>query len=373
MSEKVRIGIIGTGIIGKQHVQQYKDVPEAEVVAVCDIRPDEANRVAQLNNIPLVYTDYRELLKRDDIDSIDVCVHNWLHAPVAIAALEAGKNVYCEKPMSWRYNDAKAMYEAAQRTGKMLHVQLSTIYSPEARAAKRLIDAGHLGNIYYVKSSWYRRRGRPFVDGYATPEFVNKATAGGGATIDCGIYHIGRMMWLLGNPGVISVSGSTYQMVDNMYADRRESSHYSVEEIGMGMVRLDGGVTYWFEEAWAIQSDKGPGDYVYGAKAGLSVEPLGYFSTLSDLEMDATFDVKTADWRWHQVDPLAKGFDNSQRHWVWAQLGRVPLINTAEIALKTSLISEGIYLSSHLGREVTLAEIEQAPADYRQEALPITV
>ncbi len=85
--------------------------------------------------------------------------------------------------------------------------------------------------------------------------------------------------------------------------------------------------------------------------------------------MDATFDVKTADWRWHQVDPMTAGYDNSQRHWVWAQLGRVPLLDTAGIALKTAKISEGIYLSSHLKREVTAAEIEQATTDYRLAGL----
>ena len=85
--------------------------------------------------------------------------------------------------------------------------------------------------------------------------------------------------------------------------------------------------------------------------------------------MDATFDVKTADWRWHQCDPLTAGYDNSQRHWVWAQLGRVPLIDTAGLALKTSQITEGIYLSGVLGREVTAEEIEKTPVKVRLDAV----
>ncbi|NLF02352.1 MAG: gfo/Idh/MocA family oxidoreductase, partial [Anaerolineales bacterium] len=76
--------------------------------------------------------------------------------------------------------------------------------------------------------------------------------------------------------------------------------------------------------------------------------------------MDATFDVKQADWRWHQCDPLTAGYDESQRHWVWAQLGRVPLIDTAGLALKTAQITEGVYLSAHYGREVTAQEVEEA-------------
>ena len=370
MSDRVRIGIIGVGQIGKHHLNQYAEIPEAEVVAAADIRSDELARVAAQYGIPNTYTDYRELLKRDDIQCVDVCLHNRLHAPVTIAALEAGKNVYCEKPMSWTYPEAKAMVEAANRLGLKLHIQLSTIYAPEARAAKRLIDDGHLGEIYYAKSSHYRRRGRPYVDGYGTAQFVQTATAGGGAMLDMAVYHIARMMWLLGNPGLVSVSGSTYQKLDNMYPARRENGHYDVEELGMGLVRLAGGITYFIEEAWAIHSDEPDGDHVFGSHGGLRVEPFKYFTTLSDMEMDATFDVRQADWRWHQCNPNEAGYDNSQRHWVWAQLGRVPLLDTAGLALKTAMITEGIYLSGLLGREVTADEIERAPAGARLTLKP---
>ncbi len=366
MGDKVRIGVIGVGQIGKHHLRQYQEVPEAEVVAVADIREDEARRVAQEFGIPYVYTDYHDLLRRDDIQSVDVALHNRLHAPVTIDALEAGKNVYCEKPMSWTYREARQMVDTAKRLGRLLHIQLATLYSPEARAAKRLIDEGRLGEIYYAKSSHYRRRGRPYVDGYGTAQFVQRATAGGGAMLDMAVYHIGRMMWLLGNPAVETVSGRTYQKLNNMYADRRANSGYDVEELGMGLVRLAGGVTYFIEEAWAIHSDQPDGDHIFGTQAGLRVDPFGFFTTFSDMEMDATFDLKTADWRWHQCDSTTAGFDNSQRHWVWAQLGRVPLLDTAGVALKTAEITEGIYLSSHLGREVTAEEIAQAdPATYR--------
>jgi predicted dehydrogenase len=365
MPDKVRIGIIGVGMIGKYHISQYKDMPDVEITAICDLREDEALRVARENGITYVYTDYHEMLKHDEIQSVDVCVHNRQHAELTIAALTAGKNVYCEKPMSWAYCEARSMYDTAKQTGRMLHVQLSSIFAPEARAAKRLIEDGHLGHIYNAKSSTYRRRGRPWVDGYGMKEFVSKTTAGAGATVDTGVYHIARIMWLLGNPEVITVSGSIHQELENMYPDRRASGKYDVEELGMGFVRLAGGITYSFEEAWAINSDKQAGDYVYGSRAGLRIEPLTYFTTLSDMEMDGTFDVKQADWRWHQVNPQTVAYDHSQRHWIAAQLGRVPLLDTAGLALKATKISEGIYLSSHLKREVTSEEIEQTTIDYR--------
>ncbi len=360
MSAQVGLGIIGTGQIGKHHIRRYRDIPEAKIVAVADIREDEARRVAQEYDIRSVYTDYQEMLERDDITSVDVCLHNRLHKPMTLDALAAGKNVYCEKPMSWTYRDARAMYDAAKASGRMLHIQLATLYAPTTRAAKRLIDAGHLGEIYYAKSSHYRRRGRPFVDGYGTRAFVNTATSGGGAMLDMAVYHISRMLFLLGNPGLITVSGSTYQKVDNMYEDRRQMSGYNVEELGMAFVRLSGGITFLMEEAWAIHSDTVESDYVFGSKGGLRVDPLRYYTTLADMEMDGTFDVKQADWRWHQCDPTTADRDDSQKHWIAAQLGRVPLIDSAGIALNTAFITEGVYISAHLGREVSAEEIESA-------------
>src|SRR5512140_2633567 len=95
---KVRIGVIGTGQIAKQHLERYAKIPEAEIVAVCDIREDEMERVARQYNVPYMSPNYQDLLAREEIDSVDVCVHNFLHAPITIDALKAGKNVYCEKP-----------------------------------------------------------------------------------------------------------------------------------------------------------------------------------------------------------------------------------------------------------------------------------
>src|SRR5579862_6227260 len=133
--KKIRVGIIGIGIIGKHHIDNYKKIDGADIVAVADINEKECKRVADTYQIPHWYGDFRELLKRDDIDAVDVCLHNNLHLPVTVAALEAGKNVYCEKPMAGSYIDAETMLETAKKTGKKLHIQLANIYSNESRAA----------------------------------------------------------------------------------------------------------------------------------------------------------------------------------------------------------------------------------------------
>jgi len=345
------------GQIGKRHIERYLKIPDAEIVAIADIDKPEARRVGAKYDIPNVFFHSRDLLKIDEIEAVDVCLHNNLHAPATLLAMEAGKHVYCEKPMAGAYLDAKRMYDAAKRLRRKLTIQLGTLFSMETKAAKRLIDAGHLGKLYYAKSFGFRRRGRPYVDGYGAAEFVQKKWAQGGALFDMGVYHIANVLYLLGNPAVKTVSGGTAQEID-MYEHRRKHASYQVEELGFGFVRLARNVRLFIEESWALHLDGAEGSVVAGAKGGVRLSPFGYFSTLCDMPVDARFDLGGSDSRWHSCLADTDAYDSPQHHWIAALLGRVPLLDTAGIALNTMKISEGIYLSQKLGREVTAAEIE---------------
>jgi len=355
---KIRIGIIGCGQIAQQHMQNYKDIPDAEMVVCCDLNREAAEKSAAKFGIPEVTTDFREILNRDDIDAVDVCLYNNLHAPVSIAALEAGKHTYCEKPMAGTYVDAVAMRDAAIRTGKKLHIQLGTLYSNEVKAAKELIDAGELGNVYHSRSTGFRRRGRPYVDGYATPPFVQKKNAAGGALYDMGVYHISAHLFLLGNPKVERITGKTYQEIW-MDEKRRDIAQYDVEELGLGFVRFEGNKSLDIIEAWAVNLDGLDGNVILGSAAGIRLWPFGFFKNYGNLAMSATADIGAASFRWETVEGLGKKYGNSQSHWIAALNDEVELIPTAEIALNTMLISEGIYLSEKLGREVTAEEVQE--------------
>ena len=360
MAEKLRIGLIGTGQIAKNHLKRYADIPEAEIVAVCDIREDEARQVAEgLDSKPEVFTDFRKLLDMKDVEAVDVCLHNNLHAPVSVAAMEAGKDVFCEKPLAGSYADAHKMIETRERTGRILHMQSNPLFKDEMLAAERLMKEGHLGDIYYAKSSSYRRRGRPFVDGYGTPAFVQKKNASGGALYDMGVYHILRVLHLLGNPAIRTISGATHQQVA-MYEDRRESSGYDVEELGVGFVRLEGDITFFIEEAWAINLGSTDGTKIVGSKGGLSLDDFAFHSTLGDMEMDAKFNLSAARTRWQRCGMVGNEHTNSNAHWVAVLQGRAQLIDTAAMGLNMMLMAEGIYLSQKLGREVTPDEVMEA-------------
>jgi predicted dehydrogenase len=356
MADRVRVGVIGAGQIGTRHLETYQTIPEAEVVAVADLFPQKLETARARFGVKNGYADFRELLARTDIDAVDVCVHNNKHAPIAIAALRAGKNVYCEKPMAGTYRDAKDMALEARKQGRMLHIQMATVFSTASRAARRLIAEGALGRIYYARSFGYRRRGRPFVDGYGTANFVARSISGGGALYDMGIYHIAQILHLIGNPAVRTVTGAAHQELD-MYEDRRAFSGYGVEEMGLGWVRLEGGISFDIEETWAVHHDGSEASKILGSQGGLRLEPLAWFSSLGDMPLSGTFDLAASEERWRACRPETTWEESPQRHWVGALLGRLPLLPTADYALNTALICEGIYFSSAMGRELTADEI----------------
>jgi predicted dehydrogenase len=353
----VNIGVIGTGLIGHSHLENYKKCPDANVVAVCDINEQGARDAAVKFGVKDVYTDFRKVLARDDIQAVDVCLHNNLHAPVTIAALRAGKHVYCEKPLAGSYADAVMMVETAKETGKHLAMQLGTLFNDGTLAAKRLIDDGALGHIYYAKSYGFRRRGRPYVDGYATPAFVQKKTAAGGALYDMGVYHICQMLYLLGAPKILTVSGATHQEID-MYEHRRKAAGYDVEELGVGFVRLDGGISFVIEEAWALNLGGGESSRIAGSKGGVTLDPFTYHTTIGDMEMNANVDVGSARGRWKRVWPEQfEPFDGNQQHWVAVVQGKTPPLPSAAVGRDMMLIAEGMFMSQALGREVTAEEV----------------
>ncbi|HEY0868360.1 MAG TPA: Gfo/Idh/MocA family oxidoreductase [Fimbriimonas sp.] len=356
---KVRIGIIGCGQIAQSHMDNYAKIPEAEMVAFADINREAACTSAEKHGVENVYEDFRELLKRDDLDAVDVCLHNNLHMPVTVEALESGRHVYCEKPMAGSYRDAVAMLDAAHKAGRNLHIQLATLYSNETRAAKELIELGELGDVFHARSQGFRRRGRPYVDGYGTPTFVQKRNSAGGALYDMGVYHISQALYLLGNPKVDRISGKTYQRID-MDAGRREKSGYDVEELGMGFVRMENDLSLDLIESWAANLDSFEGSYILGSKGGVRLSPFGFFKNIGNIELNATANMGSARFRWDNVVGDGEVYGSSQGHWIAALQGKVDLLPTAEIALNTMLISEGIYLSQERNREVAADEVLEA-------------
>ena len=171
-----------------------------------------------------------------------------------------------------------------------------------------------------------------------------------------GVYHINTILYLINNPTVERISGKTYQET-GMDERRRAASGYSVEELGLGFVRFTGGLTLDIMEAWAVHMNSFDGSMVLGSEGGVRIDPFGFYRNLGDLELDSTANLSRLEWRQRTVHEVGDIYDSPQHHWIAALQDRVALIPMDEIALNTMLISEGIYLSDRLGREVTADEV----------------
>ena len=374
--KEINVALIGTGIIAHEHADRYREIPGVKILAACDLDEKKLNKFCDKWDIPNRYTDYRELLKRDDILAVDVCLHNNLHAPMSVAVMAAGKHCYCEKPMAGSYTDAAAMKEAAKQFGVKLHIQLAQLYSPQTACAKKLIDSGRLGKIYHARSYGYRRRGRPFVDGYGEKEFVSEHWAGHGALFDMGVYHISQLLYLLGTPTVERISGTVYQELD-MDESRKVESGYNVEELGVGVVKFSGGLSMDILESWAVHGGKFPPSSIHGSTGGIQIGNsydsnfITYFSEIEGYPAESTLDIAAEQYRRRKIDPSVSLLSNSQAHWIGVLRDECKPIDTANIGLQTMLISEGIFLSGKLNREILAEEIPslcKSNAMDRQEA-----
>ncbi|NPV55562.1 MAG: Gfo/Idh/MocA family oxidoreductase [Anaerolineae bacterium] len=356
MTQPTRVAVIGVGQIGQVHLQTYLNMPDVEVIAIVGRDPQRTTAVAERYHIKHWTIDYHSLLESMEIDAVSVCLHNNYHKPVAVAALQAGKHVYCEKPIAGTYRDGLTMVQAAEKSRKLLSIQLASLFSPQTKAAQHAIQQGWLGKPYHAHSAGFRRRGRPYVDGYGSPAFVQKSQAAGGVLLDMGVYFLGSLLYLLGNPAPLCICGQTYQETP-IDPHRLEQSEYDVEEMGLGFIRLAGGITLTLAQAWAMHLDSLGGSYLVGSEGGIRLEPFALFRSLGDLDLDATADMDHFMFRLHNIREQGPAWESPQHHFIAAVRGQVEPLPTAEITLNTLLISEGIYLSSALGREVGVDEV----------------
>ena len=276
--KKWRVGIIGIGGIFKgAHIGEYLEDDRLEVVALCDIIEERATEIRD-KYFPnaAVYTDFRELLKDESIDSVDICTPNYLHSIIAVAAFEAGKHVFCEKPDAVNVEEVLKMNRAAEKAGKTLMIMRNNRFSEGSQYAKKFIESGAMGEIYCGRCGWQRRRGIPGKGGW----FTTKAQSGGGPLIDLGVHMIDLAIWLMGNPKPVTVTGSTYckfadsdtsDSVNSDFGDKVSDGTFDVEDLAMGTIRFDNGAQLQIEFSWA-SNIKHENRFVElrGTKAGLS-------------------------------------------------------------------------------------------------------
>ena len=256
MERKLRAGIVGCGgIANGKHLPAIKRNGNFELVAFCDLIPERAEKAKEEYGTPdaRVYTDYKELVK-EDLDAVYVLTPNSAHAPVSIAAMEAGKHVMCEKPMAKTYAEAKAMLETAEKTGKILTIGYQNRYRADSQYLKKACENGDLGEIYFAKAHALRRRAVP-----TWGVFLDAEKQGGGPLIDIGTHALDLTLWMMDNYEPESVTGSVFRKL----ADQKDTGNawgdwdpeeFTVEDSAFGFIKMKNGATIELEASWALNT-----------------------------------------------------------------------------------------------------------------------
>lgn len=295
----MKIGIIGCGNIANSfHIPSYLKNEKVEIKYFCDIIPERAEAAVEKYGCGIAVTDYKDVLKDDEVEAISICTHNYTHSIIAIDALHAGKNVLCEKPAARKYEEALAMQKAQHETGKVLNIGVVNRFNNGIRKIKELIDAGELGEVYQVYVSFRKHRNIPGLGG----DFTTKAIAGGGVLIDWGVHFFDIVMYCCSDPKVKTVSAEEFKKLGNpiseyVYKDMwagppKADGICDVEEGVTGMIRTDGPVIT-FNGAWAqnIGEDEMFIDFI-GTKAGIRLtytEDFILYSTKNGMLAKTTF------------------------------------------------------------------------------------
>lgn len=350
---RLGIGIIGAGSIANKHLQSYVANPDVTLVGVYDRNVARSREKAERFGAAHSFETLDALLERDDIDAVSICTWNDSHAELAIAALDAGKHVLVEKPLSTTVVEAEAIVAAARRSGTKVQVGFVRRFSSNAKVLKTFVDAGELGDVYFAKATNLRRIGNP--GGW----FADTARSGGGPLIDIGVHVLDLCWYMMGSPKATTVSG----IIDSRLGNRANVTNLSrykvadydpdlsdVEDLAAALIRFENGATILLDTSYSLHaSDDRLEVSIFGDRGGADLEPeLRIVTERHDtvLNISPQVDLLTFDFD--------EGFQNEIDHFVALCLGEAPDIAPIEHGLEMMRILTAIYESAALGREIAL-------------------
>lgn len=355
MSTKIHIGVIGAGSISEMHLRSYHQHPNVALHAVCDLNAERAAAKAEKYDIPIVYTDYNELLANPNIHAVSICTWNNTHAEISIAALRAGKHVLVEKPLCKTVEEALAVEEAVKESGKTLQVGFVRRYASNTRIVKSFMDSGDIGSIYYAKASCIRKLGNP--GGW----FSDMERSGGGPLIDVGVHVIDLCWYLMGKPKVKSISGNTYTRLGNRSnvenlrfykAADYNAEHNTVEDMANALIRFENGASLLVDVSFTLHAKEDELTVkLYGERGGVELEPeLTLITEKHNTILNTT----------PQIDNLSfdfqAGFQDEINYFIEVCQGHKITLSPVEDGVEIMKILCGVYESSRLGKEIEFNE-----------------
>lgn len=258
----LKVGVIGCGSIAiHRHLPEFAANKHVKISAVCDIVPERAKDAAKKYGAK-AYTDYREVIDDKNIDIISVCLPNYLHASVSIAALKAGKHVLCEKPMATSQEEAESMFEAARDSDKKLMIAHNQRFVSSHKKAKKLIESGEVGKIFSFRTTF--GHGGPegwSVDGRDS-WFFDKDKAFMGAMGDLGVHKTDLIRYLLGEE-ITEVAA---------FVETNAKSETNVDDNAVCIMKTESGIIGTLAASWAYNTEQDNSTVIYAEKATLRLE-----------------------------------------------------------------------------------------------------
>lgn len=253
---RLRVGIVGLGWAGRQHLDAWSVRDDAELVGLAGQETELLAELAEQYGIPGAgrFGDWRALIAAGGIDALSIATPTALHAPIAGAALDAGIHVLCEKPMAENAAAAASMVAAAERNDRVLDISFNHRRRADVQALRGVVEKGLLGRVYYAKTGWLRRDGIPGLGSW----FTRRELAGGGPLMDLGVHMLDLTLFLLGEPAVRTANAAAYAEFGPL--GRGSGSHpvstardggFDVEDLATAFLRLDDGATLTLEASWA--------------------------------------------------------------------------------------------------------------------------
>lgn len=409
MSKRIKIGIIGCGMISGSHVNGYLAHPQhAEIVAVCDtveanvkrrhaevlsgaasraesakadaekaetaeareqLKANAALWAAYANNGVKIFSDYNEMIKACDLDAVSLATPPFVHEGPTVAAAQAGKHVFCEKPMARTATEARNMRDACDAAGvKLAYQSGGTCLDPTSYAIRDYITSGKLGDIYYGRLTSYRVRGRPNVDMFGFGRwFLNSAYSGGGTVYDTGVYDINRSIYLLGSPQPATISGIAYR---GMLPEYTGEEINDVEEHVSIFVRFTNGMSFTYEHGWAGNLAEHPqGIFIFGSKGSFSGNKLFLEKGKWDTDDQGNRRRYQSNLVETPLEPPERFFPDKFRDFLNACNSDAQPVSNGDVGLKVTEIMSGSLLSAKLGREISVEELYDIEA-LRTEPTP---
>jgi predicted dehydrogenase len=341
---KLRIGVIGLGM-GRHHIAGYQTHPQADVVAVADPDAARLQEIGDKFGVAKRYASGEELLANERLDVVSIATPNKYHHDITLAAFKAGCHVLCEKPMAMNAGEAREMLAASKAAGKRLMINFSWRFTEQSFALKAEVDDGVMGDIYFGRTVWHRRRGLPGFGGW----FGQKALSGGGPLIDLGVHRLDLALWLMNYPKPVWVMGKTYNPIATELA-RQKNARYDVEDLAAGMITFENGASLVVEASWAanISEREQMETRLYGTKAGLVQR-----NTQEGYTFEAEMYVEHNGSHYNlNLHGPAKAVPKPMAHFVECILNDTPHIATAAEGLCVMEILDAMYASAAQGQPV---------------------